>query len=418
MTFKSLLLGAAIWLGSVTISFYVGSKVRSTDSTTRRDTATIAAVDIAQQQADSINSSAGDHEPETSNAEIDAALASTDEALAAQSSILKELEDAFALPENNFERTRIIRDLLEELAESDPLEALKLAEQINSKRGTEEAKRDILEVWGQNDPIAALNWVESAMQNEPLRARGALLTAVYEGFAQNDPKAAFTSALSLPADTSGERRLQTNVLEEIIAEQISNGGLRDAQVAVGLLDEGATKNRLLSELVGEWAEFDPIGAAAYVEAMEDNAHPDVKTSLLGEWAENDPAAAAAWLSAQAPDEDVIRRASAEIIREWTRYDMTASAEWLNSLPDSPALDRAVMSYTYRAAQEDPANAMTWAESISNDWMRNRMMERVASSWRVDDPQAFDAFLQQSELSQAQRDRLQNAEDFHGGGRWR
>ena len=131
---------------------------------------------------------------------------------------------------------------------------------------------------------------------------------------------------------------------------------------------------------------------------------------------SDPAAAAAWLDNSDFEENTLSQASSAIIREWTRYDMAASAEWLNTQPASPALDRAVISYTYQAAQEDPANAITWAESIENDSMRNRMMQHVAGNWKAEDPEAFQTYLDSSEFDEKQLERLQNAQPIQMGRR--
>ncbi|MEN8724979.1 MAG: hypothetical protein ABF325_05360, partial [Lentimonas sp.] len=140
--------------------------------------------------------------------------------------------------------------------------------------------------------------------------------------------------------------------------------------------------------------------------------------LVDEWAENDPAAAAAWLSGLDTEDPAVARAASDVIREWTRYDLTASAEWLNSLPVSADIDRAVASYTMRAAQEDPRTAMSWAESISSDWARYRMMKSVAETWKSEDPDAFEAYVEASELSAEQKEDLRKAESrggFGGGG---
>ncbi|MGB1127643.1 MAG: hypothetical protein ACPG3X_04655 [Opitutales bacterium] len=216
---------------------------------------------------------------------------------------------------------------------------------------------------------------------------------------------------------SGQRRLQTHALEAIIEQQIQDGGLLAAKLQVELLEEGPRKHALLTVLIDQWAAYDPEAAAAYVASLGENASSQVKAALLGEWAENDPEAAAAWLSAREVEEETLSRASTAIIRQWTRYDMAASAQWLNAQPDSPALDRAVMSYTYRAAQEDPAKAMTWAESIDNKWMRERMMQHVAGSWKADDPEAFKSYLDVSNLNDEEKKRLSEAEELHGGRRW-
>lgn len=329
------------------------------------------------------------------------------------------LAEAFALPETDYRRSRMIRSLLGQIAESAPLDALAMANEIGSLRDTQRARETILETWAKNDPVAALAWAQVNLANEPLRSQSSQMLAIYRGYAETNPQAAFAAALAMQVDGTGQKRLQTYALEEIITQQINNGGLLEAKLQVELLEDGPNKNSLLSELVDRWASYDPEGAAAYVESLGDDAPTSAKTRLLGEWAENDPAAAAAWLSAREVDENTLGHASSAIIREWTRYDMAASAEWLNSQPTSPALDRAVMSYTYRAAQEDPANAMTWAESIDNSWMRNRMMQHVAANWKNDDPKAFQSYIENSELEDEQKKKLQEAEASHRGGRyWR
>ena len=116
------------------------------------------------------------------------------------------------------------------------------------------------------------------------------------------------------------------------------------------------------------------------------------------------------------DDPAIARASSSIIREWTRYDLAASADWLNSLPASPELDRAVISYTFRAAEEDPETAMSWASSIEDDGRRTWMMERVASTWKEQDAETFKNYLDKSELSAEQREKLENSQS-RGNGYW-
>jgi hypothetical protein len=176
------------------------------------------------------------------------------------------------------------------------------------------------------------------------------------------------------------------------------------------------QNSLRRELVDEWAEFDPQAAAAYVSTLGEDADSSIKSALVSRWAQSDPAAAAAWLSSLDVDDPAIARASSSIIREWTRYDLTASADWLNSLPASPELDRAVISYTFRAAEEDPETAMSWAESIEDDRRRTWMMERVAITWKEQNAETFKSYLDKSELSAEQREKLENAQS-RGNSHW-
>jgi hypothetical protein len=424
MKLPTLLLGIAIWLVSVFVAYQFGT---SRYSETEREPAKVAeSSEPEEREPPSENTPATDEQltlqivtsfMEASARDLDAALDATSSLNEEETRAL--LAEAFALPEDDYRRARMIRELLGQLAEAAPRDALAIAAQISSLRESERARISILEVWGERDPVAALAWAQTALANEPIRTQNRQILAIYEGYAKLNPQAAFTKALAMPASNSAEQRLQAEALEEIIDTQIQNGDLLQAKLQVELLEDGPTKTSLLNELVDEWASFDPQGAAAYVESMGDAVSESVKTALLGEWAESDPAAAAAWLSAREVTEETLSRAATAIIREWTRYDMAASAEWLNAQPDSPSLDRAIMSYTYRAAQEDPANAMTWAESIDNEWMRNRMMQHVSGSWKTDDPEAFQNYLDNSNLDEEQKKRLQSADGIHsGGGRWR
>ena len=322
------------------------------------------------------------------------------------------LAQAFNLPASDPKRSRLIRDLLSQLAETEPVAALELASQIESLRDSERARVAVLEVWGRKDPAAAIAWANNVLAGEPSRTRNSQLRAIYRGYAANNPAAAFQQALAI----TDNDRLKNHLLEEVITVQIESGGLQAAKLAVDLLADPEMQSSLRRELVDEWAEFDPQAAAAYVATLGEDADSSLKSALVSRWAQSDPAAAAAWLSSLDVDDPAIARASSSIIREWTRYDLAASADWLNSLPASPELDRAVISYTFRAAEEDPETAMSWAESIEDDRRRTWMMERVAITWKEKDSETFESYLDKSEFSAEQREELENAQS-RGKGYW-
>lgn len=420
MKLPQILLGLIVWLASIGAAYYIGLQVTGDEPEAQPSAEQVAELDEVEEEPQEAAQDDGPREIvtsflATSELDLDGALGQIGALTEEETRAL--LAEAFALPPTDYRRARMLRQLLGQLAETAPRDALAMAEEIGSLRQTEQASIAILRVWGENEPVAALAWANTELANKPLRSQSNLMLAIYRGYAVTNPRAAFTAALALPAEGSGQRRLQTNALEEIISQQVENGGLLDAKIQIELLEDGQTKNTLLTELIDAWAEFDPEAASRYVESLGEDVPTRAKTALLSEWAENDPVAAAAWLDGREIDEETLGRASTAIIREWTRYDMASSAEWLNAQPSSPALDRAVMSYTYRAAQEDPANAMTWAESIDNDWMRTRMMTHVAGSWKADDPDAFQSYLDKAELSDEQREKLESAEELHGGRRW-
>ena len=85
------------------------------------------------------------------------------------------LVQAFSLPASDPNRSRLIRELLSRLAETDPVAALKLASQIESLRDSERARMAVLEVWGRKSPAAAIAWANDALAGEPSRTPASTL---------------------------------------------------------------------------------------------------------------------------------------------------------------------------------------------------------------------------------------------------
>jgi hypothetical protein len=426
-----LILGLIVWSGSLALAFFVGraalnGPVQPTQSiqpslqSLRSDN--VRAVDAAT-EAESPARLDAETEAATAVAAIfDGSVVNLSQALAEVAKLSPTetkdfIAEAMALSTTDPKRSRILTALLEQLAQTNPVEAYEMTATISSLRDAERAKTAILEVWGKNDPLTALNWAASVLIDEPDHLIRAQMRAIYEGYAENNAPAAFSSALALPKDGRDEIRLRNQLLATVVESQIRDGQVEQVKQAIALMsDEDSGKENLVRELVSEWAKYDPLSAAGYIDALGDQASSQLKSTLVEQWADSDPAAAASWLSRLDPEDPTISRAASSIIREWTRHDLNASAEWLNSLPASPELDRAVASYTYRAAQEDPGTAMTWAESISNDWVRDRMMQSVAVTWRAENPEAFEGFLESSELDAEQKEKLRNAESRGSSGR--
>ncbi|NBB80414.1 MAG: hypothetical protein GVY36_13400 [Verrucomicrobia bacterium] len=417
---KSLLLYLGVWSLSLAIAYYLGSRGQSESvSDAAESSASIPEIiptsikssserapTISEPTQNALKSYLGGESVSFQDALVDVAR------LSGENSRLL-LADAFALPVSDPNRPRLIEKLLSQLAKTEPLTALQIASEITSLRDSEDARAAILEVWGRTAPAAAIAWANDALAGEPTRARSTQLTAIFQGYATTNPQAAFAQALALDENM----RLKTRLLGEVIEAQIQSGSLEVAKMSVESVTDPELRESLRNDLIDEWAEFDPIAASTYLETLGEDATSRLKRSLVSEWAESDPAAAAAWLGQLDPDDPAVARASAAIIRQWTRFDLAASAEWLNSLPDSPDLDRAVASYAFRAAEEDPAAAMTWAGSIKNNRRRSWMMERVAGTWKEQDAETFQSYLDSADLSEAQRGRLENA-NTRGRGRWR
>ncbi|MEC8332755.1 MAG: hypothetical protein VXZ83_01365, partial [Verrucomicrobiota bacterium] len=351
MKLSTLTICLCVWLISLTCAYFIGSRVNEASYSllsSESGTSTQTSIDSTKEISNIVNT----EEPNSLfKSYFEGDLTVLEEAIREIPTLSSEssselLDAAFELPKSDPNRRRLIRELLSQLAETEPRVALELSSQINSLQDSERARMSILRVWGKNDPVAALTWSNTALTGEPTRTRHSQIAAIYRGYAQSNPEAAFQQAMN----TEQDERLRNRLLCDVIEIQVENGGLMAAKLKVDLISDSQIQNNVRRRLINEWAGFDPESASNYVLALGDSADANLKSTLVGEWAESDPAAAAAWLTKLPKDDPSIARASAEIIQEWTRYDLTASAKWLNSLPPSPELDRAVISYTFRAVE--------------------------------------------------------------------
>lgn len=307
-----------------------------------------------------------------------------------------------------------LREQLLELAKTSPLQALQLSGQITSPRVREQATNNILRQWASTDPMAAFQWIDANSSNLTRSVHDAQLAAAYRGFAENNPQAAFTQASQLGEANAYERRLKNRIMGDLIRTRVENGELVAAKQSIEQMADSELRDSLLGDLVGVWAETEPAEAAAYIASLGEAATSQQKAALARSWARTDPAAAAAWLDSLDPADPAVGRAARDLVREWARYDLNASAEWLNSRPASPEMDRAIASYTYHAVQEDPASAMEWAGSVNNERMSGYLRMRVAGAWREDDPAAFQSYLDNSDFSDEEKERLQKANSWGTG----
>jgi hypothetical protein len=90
-----------------------------------------------------------------------------------------------------------------------------------------------------------------------------------------------------------------------------------------------------------------------------------------------PAEAAGWLS-QMPQEDQ-HEALPGVIRRWASREPVETGEWLNKFPPSEELDGAVEMYVKMINHKNPEAALDWAQSITKEDRRKRMMDHLDRS---------------------------------------
>jgi hypothetical protein len=83
----------------------------------------------------------------------------------------------------------------------------------------------------------------------------------------------------------------------------------------------------------------------------------------------------------------------------------ATGQWIQTLPAGTSQDTAIQSYVGAIADSDPSTAGAWAVNIGDPTKRNAAIETVAQSWLETDPSAATAWLAQTNLPDAQKQKL-------------
>ncbi len=313
-------------------------------------------------------------------------------------------------------RDLMLLGVVERWAAYEPQAALAYAQAIPGMRLSNRAVNQALEGWGKSDPAAAIAWWNSPENYAAQRVRQNRLESILEGYVATDPFSAFQFAVGLGEGTLEEQRTKREALRTVVETMVESGNLDSALLWATDMEPGEGQTAALAEIMQEWAEYDPDGASAYLEQLAGRDDFDeVRNSMIRTWAESDPEQASAYLTTLDVDDPNRGRLSAMLVYQWSRYDLTGPAEWLNTQPASPELDRAVATLTYRAASDDPASAMSWAESISDERMRQRSIDRVAREWAGQDPEAFADYVKSSEFSDEEKQRLLETQPNTGGG---
>ncbi|MBG69207.1 MAG: hypothetical protein CMN06_03625 [Roseibacillus sp.] len=253
--------------------------------------------------------------------------------------------------------------------------------------------RTVAEQWARQDPDAALAWA-STLEAEQ---RSGAYAGIINNIMASDPQRAAELAMSL--DEYDRPKLLGQIAESWAARDPA-----EAVAWANSLSEGEREGSL-QEALGSWAASDPSKAAAYVDQMPEQERAGVVGEIARNWAQQEPAEAAEWLGNQ-PESEGKAGAMGQVMWNWTTSDPEAAANWLGEQPAGPSYDNGVTGLAKAAthAYDDPSTAVTWASTIENPDLRDRMTTHTLGVWRRQDEQAAQAWAAENEveLPEAQR----------------
>jgi hypothetical protein len=210
---------------------------------------------------------------------------------------------------------------------SSPEEAIAWAEQNGAPASDDPRARDEGN-WAMGTLVDSLarTSLDRALQlaaNQPVsRARGRMIdTLVNELLSQRGDDSARNAILDLPDDAFRAG------MAGRLAEKMASGDPQKAAGWAATLPSGPTRERAVAQVIGEWAEKDPVAAGNYLTqygTLRD--FDDARQRYAGEVLRNDPDGAMAWVQA-ITDEKQRADATRDLLRSWMRRDPQAAQQW-------------------------------------------------------------------------------------------
>jgi len=171
---------------------------------------------------------------------------------------------------------------------------------------------------------------------------------------------------------------------------------------------GSVRDKMLSEIVENWVDEDPRGAARLIDAIPELGDSKLVAEVASNWAQYQgaPKDAAHWASSL-PEAAQREAAYPAVVRSFAELDRTAASEWLVALPDELAKDKAIGAFVDSVQHQDPATAIEWAQSIQQQETRDVALGKVIDTVAWDDPAAARALVESAPLEATKRQVLLN-----------
>jgi hypothetical protein len=359
--------------------------------------------------------------------------------------IAGELDEVFARRRGN-RGYDLIRALYQKWVEQDPSAALAHALAQKGKNRTS-ALSIALSAWGTKEPYETIAWMEghgnsketqsgayAAMRaiagEDPAAAlalfekyRKSLMPGTNSGFlysiwAEKDPRAAATSAMTIPNAQDRDYALQAlastwanedpqaawkwgnelerardrdAVLRSVIGAIVGEGDTTRAIAFLETMEPGRGRNSALERIVSSLAATDPEAAFDLARTQSGNGQSgQVYSSLFYTWARTDPERAfEAALDGLDPGE-ARNSAIQNVINEAAGRDVNLAREMLSKL-DSETMRHCIYSVARAIARNDVTGAIAWAAELPGGDAKGNAYSTILSEWAHDDPKAACAF---------------------------
>ena len=230
---------------------------------------------------------------------------------------------------------------------------------------------------------------------------------------------AMTTAKWLEQNLDSEY-LNPRVFEEVADEMAEIDAFAAAEFLDRHFEDERVNGKVIAETVEEWARKDPTAAADWVNEYlgHEKINNEVVHELAGEWARTDPEAALDWV-AGLDNAGLQKRGLTSAVERWSRENPAEVGAWLNSQTQRGDLyDPAIEAYANRIAHQTPIAALSWAQQIQNEGLRERTTVRAGQAMARQDKDAVISWLPTSGLSERAQNAILNPPKNDHHNRWR
>lgn len=287
------------------------------------------------------------------------------------------------------QREQLMQSVAAGFARQNPGAALAWARQLNPP--------------SQNAEVAVLSILAS---ENPDRALELLLPAGAAGGAVNmQLLTSVASQVAFQAYPPGTDATRIGHFAERLAESpdpaasqalqslMNSWGARDTDAAMGWLlanGEGIDAN-IVSSVVSRFARRDVHAAAAFVDQVPESMRATWITQVAGAYASHDVEGTINWL-AQYQGQEGHATATRQVISQAAQSDPRMAAQlWAQAPADVRQTTTGLLAMHW--ARQDPTAAAGWAQSLSDERLRNQAVTTVTTQWGASDPQSARRWVQ-------------------------
>ncbi len=270
--------------------------------------------------------------------------------------------------------------------------------------GGQGAASIIASEWAKQDPAAAMAWA-GTLTTEKSQA----LNSVIGEVAKADPKKAAEMVAGLPGTDKGDAY-------KTVASEYGALSFSDAQAWIHTLPADQQAEALASA-IGGLSNKDPESAAKQVAQLQAGAAKDrVISDVVSDWARVNPQAAADFLKQQ-DSKDAQQESMRSVMPALVAQNSSSALAYANSFQAPDVRDSALQSYVWSNNTAAPADLMKVAETITDEGDRSRALGVAAARWMREDAAAAKAYVQASTaIPDDAKQRILDGRGMWGGGR--